>query len=440
MPSRATLALGSSLAIAISAVACSGPRERASASSRAALTSVAAKFLELRFTAEVIAPKDASAREAIVAQLMYTQGILMSRGEGNAQVGNVQVDDVHEEPTGDTKRVAYAATLPVAWPKDEPAPDSYELTLPLDATRFDAFNAKYDGRCGSAEEGRASFVFAWDPKARGCAIDARDVAVVSAKVTPSARETANRYPEYDLIWEDGRLDVVALFGLIETNTPQDYGHLEAQSFAEHVRRSLDGATIADNGSGSWIRSDTTITGKVDFEGRARDVKVDVIVTKNLMHAGAEFDERYDPLSERADLVFYNGHSQLGEAVEAFAHRGRVAPGKYQLVLVDGCQSFAYLGATMTDRRRQANGETDPSGTRYLDVVTNALPNPVSNAAEMSSILFDAAIEADEPRSYRDLLRTMPEEQMVVVVGEEDNRFAPEGALPTRPSRRAHVFR
>lgn len=43
---------------------------------------------------------------------------------------------------------------------------------------------------------------------------------------------------------------------------------------------------------------------------------------------------------------------------------------------------------------------------------------------MSNDLFDAAVQADTPRHYDDLLRGMPSNHIVVVFGEEDNRFTP----------------
>ena len=81
-----------------------------------------------------------------------------------------------------------------------------------------------------------------------------------------------------------------------------------------------------------------------------------------------------PLSEKADLLVYSGHSGLGKNINALAAKGKVAKGKYQLVYLNGCQSFAYLGTAMHDKHTAANGkDVDPDGTKYLDVVANALP-------------------------------------------------------------------
>lgn len=403
--------------------ACASPPDEASGGDDA-ITSETANILDFRFDAEVIASTRTDARNAIVSQLMYTQGILTTAGNGNGHVGNVKLSNVRETVEGGKKRVAYTASLPVAWPKYGATPTTYDLTLPLDSTSFDAFNAKYDGRCGRNEYGQDSFWHDWNPNAGGCAIDAADVSTSHVTVAPHAKETKNKYPEYDLIWEDDRLDVVAIFGIITSNTPNDWGYLEAQRFADGARGRLRDAQVTDNAPSPSVLKDTTITGKVTIAGRERDVKVDVLVVYELKSVGRDFDARYDALSEEADMVLYNGHAGLGENVNALARKGKVAPNKYQLLLLNGCQTFAYIDTTLTDRRREANGDADPDGTRFLDVVGNALPGYAHNLANMSNDLFDAVVQADAPRHYNDLLRGMPANHIVVVFGEEDNRFTP----------------
>jgi hypothetical protein len=112
-------------------------------------------------------------------------------------------------------------------------------------------------------------------------------------------------------------------------------------------------------------------------------------------------------------------------VNALARKGRVARDKYQLVLLNGCQTFAYIDTTLVDRRREANGVSrDPDGTKYLDVMANALPGYANNLASMSATLFAAAVKPATPKHYNDLMATMPTSHIVAVFGEEDNAFQP----------------
>ncbi len=306
-----------------------------------AITSEAAQILDFRFPAEVVASSDADARKAILSQLMYTQGQLTTGYKANGQVGNVRLSDIRETSGNGTKRIRYTAAMPVAWPKDRGAPNRFELVLPLDMTRTDDFNAKYDGKCGHHEWDSSTFWHDWNPAADGCSIDEPDVTRAPVSVGPSARATGSKYPEYDLMWADGKLRAVALFGIITKNDHGDWGYTGAKSFAERVTRQLYGARMKRNAATSSILSDVTITGRAAHG----DVQVDVILVRDLASLDGDFDARYDGLSEDADLILYNGHAGLGRNVNAFANEGRVAAGKYQLVLMNGCQTFAYLDST-----------------------------------------------------------------------------------------------
>jgi hypothetical protein len=413
------------LAAAASLFACTAAPSDDADGTNGAITSNDAKILDFRFRGEVTTTSGAAARAAIVSQLMYVQGILTTNRNGNGHVGNVALSNVVETPVGDKKRITYDASLPVAWPKGADVPTAYDLALPIDATGFDGFNAKYDGKCGRNEYGQETFWHDWNPKAEGCAIDDADVMRASAKVTPHPKETKNKYPEYGEMWKDGRLDVVAIFGIIESDRPSDMGYGEARSFLESSKRLLSDVSVRENAKSASILKDTTLTGKATVGGQRRDVKVDVIVVEELQRAGDDFDERYDALSGQADLILYNGHAGLGKNVNSLGRRGKVPKGKYQLMLLNGCQTFAYISTTIFDRRIATNGaDVDPNGTRFLDVVGNALPGFASNLASMSNVLFEAAIKADTPRHYNEILSEMPESHIVVVFGEEDNQFEP----------------
>jgi hypothetical protein len=421
---RRPLSLLAPLAAA-SLLACSATTTDDAAGGSGAITSNDARILDFKFKGEVIGSDTSTARTAIVSQLMYAQGIFTTAGHGNGHVGNVVLSNVTEKAEGDKKRIAYEASLPVAWPKGVDTPKSYDLPLPLDATRFDDFNAKYDGKCGRNEYGRDTFWHDWNPKASGCAIDDADVSRGTATIATHPKETTSKFPEYAEIWKDDRLDVVAIFGIITSNTPSDMGYGEARDFLDTSKGLLDEAKVVENRASDSILKDTTLTGKVTFGGKARDVKVDVIVVEELQSVGSDFDARYDALSEKADLILYNGHAGLGKNVNALGRKGKITAGKYQLMLLNGCQTFAYIDTTIFDRRTAANGaDRDPNGTRFLDVVGNALPGFAHNLASMSNKIFAAAVGADKPQHYNQLLDGMPESHIVVVFGEDDNQFSP----------------
>jgi len=87
---------------------------------------------------------------------------------------------------------------------------------------------------------------------------------------------------------------------------------------------------------------------------------------------------------------------------------------------------------MLERRRKVNGAKDPDGTRFLDVVTNARPGYANNLANISYLVYKAALLADTPISYPRLIGKMPESHVVVVWGEEDNEFQPTYSFRNHP--------
>lgn len=397
--------------------------------SAGAITTREAEILDFQFDGEVVADASTDVRDAVVQQLLYAFGGLRTSSDASGQIGNVVLSDFTESRDGDRRRVAYRASLPVAWPRGAAPPTSYTLVLPRDAGALAAFDERYDGPCGRSEHGRENFWHDFRPGAATCLLADADVVRPVAAVGAYA-EAERRYPEYGLMWADDRLDVIALFTIIAANEPDDWGYTEAQRFLDDAAGALEGASVRENRATSSILRDATLTGRVMNGGRLRDVRVDALVVESIDEAGADFDERYDALSERADLVLFNGHARLGANTNALGRKGTVAPGKYQLVLLNACDTFALVDASMTDRRRAVNGAaSDPRGTKFLDVISNARPGYASNLANVAGVVYGAAVGSDWPTSYGEIVGAMPAIHVAVVYGEEDNAFTPLRALP-----------
>ena len=246
----------------------------------------------------------------------------------------------------------------------------------------------------------------------------------SAKVSRRKDVTTGKYPEYREVWKDSALEVVAIFGYAEGGGPSDIGQQQYESFVSGVAASLPGAKRTEGKSAS-IHKDVTIEGKVTGPaGEARTVKVTSLLIDTLYTAGSDFDARYDAITEKADLVMYNGHSELSKNTNAMARKGKVAKEKYQLFFFDSCDTFAYLDTALTDRRKQVNGASDPKGSKYLDVVTNVLPSYFMNYSGSSLTIYKALLDDKNPKTYNQILESLPSDQVVVVSGEEDNVFAP----------------
>ena len=409
-----------------SVAACSASSDPAndSVGDDSAITSNDAQIVDFSFDGEVLAAKDEDTRKAIVDQLFFTVGPLTSQHNANGQIGRVETGSVTETVEGDLKRIKYKAKLPVAWPKGGAVPKTYTFSLTKDVTKIAAFNDKYDGKCGANEYGHDVFWHDFNPLAQGCTVDDADVTKSAAKITKDKSVTTGKYPEYDKVWADDSLQVVAIFGYSDSGGATDQGEQEYDAFVSRSKALFPGATSTDNPTSDSIHKDITVKAKVKVGGVSRDVSITSLLIGTLYTSGADFDTRFDPLSEKADLIVYNGHSELSKNTNALAAKGKVAPKQYQMFFFDSCDTYAYLDTKLTDRRHEVNGADDPKGTKYLDVATNVLPSYFSNYAASSLSFVKALSERDTPKTYNQILTELPSDQVVVVSGEDDNTFQP----------------
>ncbi len=412
------------LALAVApSFACTAPAD--DVSDEDDITSNEDGFVDFDFDASVLAGKDDDVRKAVVAQLFYTVGPLTTQYDANGQVGQAKLTNVKTTAEAGGKRISYHAKFPVAWPKSRKIPKSYELVLPKDARALDAFNAKYDGKCGKDEYGQSTFWHDFNPKADGCAVAGADAVRATVKISKTKNVTSGKYPEYDKVWADGALEIVAIFGESDGGAEGDAGVGQYESFVGAMTAAIPGAKTVTNATTPSLVKDVSISGTVRALGGDKPVRVTALLVDTLYQTAHDFDERYDAASATADVVVYNGHSELSKNTNALAAKGTVAKGKYQIFFFDSCDTYAYLDTALFDRRRQINGATaDPNGTKYLDTLTNVLPSYFSNYANSSMTLVRALLTPDSPKSYNQILDDMPADQVVVVAGEDDNAYHP----------------
>lgn len=414
------------VAVAMTAALGACSAEAPTAGDSADISSTAGTPLLFTFEGEVLTTASGAPRAAIHAQLQYVQGILTTQDRANGQTGTPTLEGVTSEPdaaTGATK-VRYTAKLPVVWPKGRALPETYALPLPRDARRLDAFNAKYDGACGRNEYGQDTFWHDFRPNAPGCVVDDADVTRATATVAPHPQTTSGKFPEYDAVWADDRLDVVAVFGIISSNTPNDEGARTRETILGELERTLPDAKRTEAAPMRGVIAESTVEGSVVVGGDPRTVRFTAILVQEASSAGPAFEAHYEELTAGADLVVYEGHSGLGKNIDVLTRRLGATKGKYQLAYLYGCQTLAYLGPDAFDKRIALNGsEDDPEGTRYLDLVTNALP-AYGDAGRSTLGLYFAMLGMDDPASFDTLVKGISSSHLVTVLGEHDNRFTP----------------
>jgi hypothetical protein len=423
-----SLWLGAWLAAVLGCTTAAGTRE-ALTRRHDGFTSDRAELLTLRFEAELVMPRFGAPKKYIEDQLFYTVGQLNARASV-ARLDGALIDSVAVTELGDgTARVQYWASLPVGW--GEPViPDSLDLALPRRVTPagLSAFAAQYGGAC-VAESGHevtaGNFWYHFRPNAPACALDAADVSTAVGAFTVSADNTRGKYPEYDRIWADEALRVVAVFAKYEpgATAPSDPGIAAYGAFVDSVRNQL-GLDV--------VTTPLTISSPPGVETPditlvAHDGSRTLVVNSLLIDAptqtSASFNARYATLTKTADVIAYSGHAGLGTNVRALAEKGSFVKGKYQLFFLDGCDTFAYLDGRLAERHAAVNPD-DPHGTKYLDVMTNLTPAYFAAMPSATEGLIAGLFDVEHPKTYRALLTAIDPSQIAVVTGEEDNTYEP----------------
>ncbi|HVK83840.1 MAG TPA: PPC domain-containing protein [Kofleriaceae bacterium] len=397
--------------------------------------SALAVFLDFEFEGKLLTDYSFNDTQTIQDQLLYTVGLL----NGDDAVGRIDrlvVSDVRRTSVGGKTQITYKAKLPVAWRKSNPVPDEYELALPLDISSAgqSAFADKYKHDCvdfGAHDVDAGSMFYYYRPNASGCTLADADLSKVTATVAPSPIQTTGKFPEYNKLWEDNTLNVVAIFGKYEdgATTSSDSGIAAYNQFISAMKSEL-GARNLTTVPASVPSSPGVSTPEIEFNATLPDGKkihVVAMLTDNVRTGLSEtaFRSRYEQLSTRADYIVYNGHAGLGSNVRALAQAGKWVQGQYVVVYLNGCDTFAYIDDALNNAHKALNPD-DTTGYKYIDIVTNAMPAFFHSMSGATMSLFRGMVNHADPQTYEQMFRSVDPSQLVLVSGEQDNTFTPGG--------------
>jgi hypothetical protein len=396
-------------------------------------SSALAAFVVMEFDGKVMLDSTWNVKSSIEDQLLYTIGHL-NADNSVGRLDHVQLSDIQQSSQNGKTLVTYHAKLPVAWGNKDNVPKNYTFKLPLDGSYsgYESFTTKYKDSCvdwSAHEVDSGSMWYYYRPFTSGCNLAETDVFTAQAKVTPSANATSGKYPEYDKVWEDNSLRVVAVFGKYEegATTASDAGISAFNEFYSEVTSrfaSNNLTTIPEN-----VPRDPGVKAP-DIEYHAtladgRTVVINALLVDKLYSAGPDFDARYEPLSTTADFIVYNGHAGLGANIRALAQKGKWKQGQYAIVFENGCDSYAYVDSAMWDAHAAVNPD-DPKGTKYLDVLINAMPAYFASDAGATMAVVNGLLSYNDPKTYDQIFKDVDSSQVVMVTGEEDNTFVPGG--------------
>jgi hypothetical protein len=395
-------------------------------------SSYLATVLDFEWDGELETDSVWNQRAVIQDQLLYTIGHL-NANKAVGRLDKLELSNVRtsEVPGGKTK-LAYHIKMPVAWGSKTNLPKTYSFRLPRDVSNggTNAFTDKYKATCvdwGAHDVDPGSMWYYYRPDKSGCSIDAADIVPMDVKVSVSASNTTGKYPEYHKVWEDQSFKVVSVFGKYEDGATSsgDGGIAAYNEFVQSVTTALApyhpttipaALTSSPGVAMPDIQFDATLP-----SGNA--LQVNALLVDNVAQATASFYDRYEGLSTRADLIAYNGHAGLGQNVRALARRGRWTPGQYVVIFMNGCDTFAYVDGSLAQTRAAINPD-DPSGTKYMDIVTNAMPAYFSSDADATMAVVKGLLAFDAPLTYEQIFKNIDYHQIVLVTGEEDNTYVP----------------
>jgi hypothetical protein len=349
------------------------------------------------------------------------------------RLDQLQLSDIQTRSLGGGRfEVDYHARMPVAWGRRNNVPSTYEFVLPHDITSTgqNNFTDKYSHDCvdfGAHDVTPGSMWYYYRPERSSCRLDEADVVSLTADVAVSEINTTGKYPEYDKVWEDDVLQVVAVFGKYEdgATTSSDAGISAYNRFTRTMSSDLAGLDLVTNPP--TVPSSPGIeVPEVEFMASlpgGRSVVVTALLVDNVRTAPTSFNQRYAELSRDADMIAYNGHAGLGANIRALARKGTWVRGQYAIVFMNGCDTYAYIDSALADAHAAVNPD-DPNGTKYLDIVTNAMPSFFSSMAGATTALIRGLMRFDDPQTYEQMFVNIDADEVVLVSGEQDNEFVP----------------
>jgi pre-peptidase len=396
-------------------------------------SSLLATVLDFEWDGELLTDVTWSNEQAIRDQLLYTIGHL-NADHSVGRLDRLVLTNVKAGAAEGKTRITYHARMPVAWGSKTNLPTSYAFTLPRDVSSAGTmtFTDRYKASCvdfGAHDVDQGSMWYYFRPRSGGCNLAAGDVVKFTATVTVSSSNTTGKYPEYDKVWEDGALNVVAVFGKFEDGATgsDDAGIAAFNEFVAAARAELGQYTLTT--TPAEIPDEPGVgTADVQLDATLPDgkkIQVVALLVDNVRTTDPHFTSRYEQLSTRADLIAYNGHAGLGQNVRALARRGQWVAGQYVIVFMNGCDTFAYVDGSLAQTRAAINAD-DPSGSKYLDFVVNAMPAFFASDSTASMSMIRGLASYAQPKTYEQIFAGIDSSQVVLVTGEEDNAYRPAG--------------
>ena len=368
----------------------------------------------------------------IRAQLKFTVGQLNGTDAG-PDLSSLIINIKRIEETGEKYLVHYQASMDISWPKEVPYPTSYELILP-EAGDFNGLFDYYFAYGNDEDSGLKcmdssahdvsvhSFWYYYRPKKYSCPLATGEnpkAIRLPVFLEYSDQNTSGKYPEYGKIWEDDKLEATVIFAKNKANSTSDHdaGVLSYISFYSDLINLL-GQPLSSNLSFGESPGISHPELRLEFLLNGRIVDVHVFLVNGIQLVSSEFIQKFNNRSMTSDYISYNGHSGFGANIRALARMGQFIPGQYQIFLINGCDTYAYLDDSLALAHQKVNPGSGKY--KYIDIITNAMPSYFFYNSSSNIAVLDGLV--GEQKTYREILANFSITQRPGVVGEEDNNW------------------
>lgn len=249
-----------------------------------------------------------------------------------------------------------------------------------------------------------TYWFVWCPDRPDCSARTQEMTVTVTELLPQNPES---YPEYDRLWEDGRLQVVVLFGVLEDGTlaRQHMGEIAAW-LVEAGFVEVPDAPLGQR----FLRAFDDRSVVVDLYGP--DIYRSVSDRTNFMNWQRAVSEH--------EVVIYNGHSVLGTG---YAFEQVDYPDFYQIYYVASCLSYQYYVRPILGGK---------GGWDAVDVISNTEITQYQEHVPLTGAFLARltwGFENEGRASWQDIMEATSEalgHARFGVSGARDNCFSPEG--------------
>ncbi|MGE0615406.1 MAG: hypothetical protein AB7P04_07180 [Bacteriovoracia bacterium] len=412
-------------------------------------------YLNFRHTVEINSPRanEDDAYEAIEDQLQHLFGTMAVADLKAVPRGAHEITDVQLSVKDGKKTIVsyqYRGLIVVELAKRETpeAPlKSYTVILPNNpATIYrSAMVGRYNPCTDEHYQEEGDFWYFWSPAPANPKCRLKEW-VHYRKVTGSLqriKNTTRSFPEYErLTSADGVLRISLLMGMDDPDLNRDPNVSDDENALNF--RPIK-ASLLERGYRSRIWSGSEINQVVPDRAANDRVYVEEFTktfTRNEVTrairlriffgpSGIDEDSRSfhyffkDSLANEA-IMMYDGHSGLGGHLDLAAiedqHGFEFAPNQkqYQIYFFNSCSSYTYYNSMYFGRKKT---QTDPKGTKNLDVLNNGLSTYFSVMHDTNMALVravEAWVETGTRVSYQTLANQIDSDNLFSVNGDEDN--------------------